>query len=203
MLLLARALVRIVAFALLALLAVAGLLAAIFCIQGGTGTLSLTRLAEVAGLPELRDEAGTLLGALEAPGPLAVASALAGLAAMLAGLVLLAGVLVPRRERLVGLPRESGEGNGTPGTLDARRRALAQVAVALAEQAQGVTGATARARSRRRGGGRLRVTATRTAPSDDDDVADAVTERLAELTGPFALEARVRTRAGERGSRVQ
>jgi hypothetical protein len=195
--LLLRALVKLLAFLLLVALALLGLAAAVFCLQGGSETLSLTKLADLLRLPELRDEVGDLLRTLEADGPLALLSLLGGLIAMLAGLALLAGVLVPRRERLVTLEAAPA------GTLAARRRALAAAAGMLAEQARGVTAARVRARPRRTSGGTLRVRAQRTRSTDTGAARAAVEDQLRPLTDPFKLRSRVQVRFGGRGPRVQ
>ena len=97
-----RALARVVSFLLLAALALVGLAAAVSCIGSGDGTLSLPWLADQARLPELRDEVGGWLDRLEADGPVAWRSALGGLAAMLLGLLLLAGAARLRRGRQQG-----------------------------------------------------------------------------------------------------
>src|SRR3954468_22742701 len=133
MILLARALVRVVSFVLLVVLAVAGLAAAIFCIGTGTTGPSLGGLASLLRLSALRDSVGTWLGQLEGAGPDAVVAGLAGLGAIVLGAILLVGVLVPRRERLVTLASDA------QGALAARRRALSHVAVALVEQVRGVS----------------------------------------------------------------
>lgn len=192
-----RALLRLVTFVVLVVLAVAGLAVAVFSIQGGTGGLSLPELAELAQLPALRDRTGELLSAVEASGGVARYSLLAGALAMLLGLLLLVAALVPRRERVVELERGDG------GTLNARRRPLAQAARALVEPARGVTGAKVKARPRRRGGGRLRVRAFRTRPADDAVVKAGISERLQPLTQPFRLKTTVRVKEADRGARVQ
>jgi len=92
--LLLRALARLVTFLLLLALAIVGLAVAV---------LGLSWLAELVGLPTLEKEAGRLLGAVEADGSVAVVSALSGLGAMVLGVLLLIGALTPRRERLVVL----------------------------------------------------------------------------------------------------
>ena len=192
-----RALLRIVTFVVLVVLAVAGLAAAVFSIQGGTGGLSLPKLAEYAQLPAVRDRTGDLLSAVEASGSVARYSLLAGALAVLLGLLLLVAALVPRRERLVELER------GDDGTLNARRRPLAQAARALVEPARGVTEAKVRARARRRGGGTLRVRALRTRPAQDAAIRASIAERLQPLTQPFKLKTTVRVREADRGARVQ
>jgi hypothetical protein len=192
---LARAIARLIGFLLLVALAVAGLAAAVFCIGTGTSGPSLGRLASLVHAPELRDSLGGWLGQLEAPGSIAVVAALAGLGAMLLGLVLVIGVLVPRRERLVVLAHDEG------GTLAARRRPLAQAAQVLVEQGRGVTEAKVRVRPRRTRGGRLRVRATRPRPADPGEVRAAVEHELNELTGPFALSTRIQIT--DDGAKVQ
>jgi hypothetical protein len=195
MILLARALVRVVSFLLLAILAVAGIVLAVFCIGTGTSGPSLGGLARLLDLSSLRDTVGSWLGQLEASGAVAGIAAVCGLAAMLLGLLLLAGILVPRRERLVTLA------SGEHGTIAARRRPLAQAATALVEQVRGVTEARVRVRSRRRSGGRLAVRASRIRRVDPGEVQGAVREQLRGLTDPFKLKARVDV--ARRGARVQ
>lgn len=193
MILLARALVRLVSFLLLVILAVAGIVLAVFCISTGTTGPSLGGLASTLHLASVRDTVGNWLGQLEASGSVAVIAGVCGLGAILLGLLLLAGLLVPRRERLVTLASD-GE-----GTLAARRRALAQAAQTLVEQVRGVTDARARVRPRRRAGGRLRVRASRTKAADPRQVRSAVDDQLRELTDPFTLTTRVEvTRDGAR-----
>lgn len=130
--LLRRAVARLLTFVLLVALALAGLAVAVFCIEGGHRGLSLPALARRGHLSQLSHKVGRFLHVLEASGPVAKLSALGGLAAVILGVLLLVGVLRPRRERLALL--EEGE----QGTLAARRRALAQVATGLVEQARGI-----------------------------------------------------------------
>jgi hypothetical protein len=195
MILFARALVRLVSFLLLVLLALAGLLVAVFCIGTGSTGPSLGGLADLLQLSSLRDTVGAWLDQLEASGPVAVVAALSGLGATLLGLLLVAGVLVPRRDRLVTLA------TGEHGTLAARRRPLAQAATTLVEQVRGVTEARVRVRPRRRAGGRLAVRASRSRPADPRQLRDAIRERLGSLTDPFKLSTRVDVR--RRGARVE
>jgi hypothetical protein len=114
---------------------------------------------------------------------------------MLLGVLLLIGLLVPRRERLVTLAHDE------KGTVAARRRPLAQIATRLVEQVRGVTEARVRVRPRRRGGGRLAVRASRTRPTEPSEVKRTVQEQLAGLTQPFALTTRIE--APRRGARVE
>jgi len=193
----ARLLVRVVSFLLVLALSIAGLAVAVFSIGEGTKGPSYARLAELVGLPRLRDAVGGWLGQLEAAGGVAQIAALAGLGAMLIGALLLAGVLVPRRERLVTLA------GGATGALTARRRPLTQLASALVEQVRGVTAARVKVRPRRRAGGTISVRAQRSRRAQDRDVERAVRQELSDLTEPFRLRARVRVRAADRGNRVQ
>ena len=197
MIVLLRALVRVLAFLLLLALALAGLAAALFSIQGGTEPLSYSTLASLIRLPEARDAIAAWFAQISAQGPVAAIALLCGLGAMLLGLLLMLGVLVPRRERLVTLEQRDG------GTLAARRRPLAGAARALAEQARGITEAKVSARPRRRGGGTLQVRAERSRHTDAATARRAIEEQLQPIVGPFKLRARVATRVGGRGSRVQ
>jgi len=191
-----RALTRVVAVLLPAALAVAGLAAAVFSIRE-SGNPSLPGLAQLLGLPAFERALGGWLAMLERPGPVAVVAALGGAGAVLLGLLLLAGVLIPRRERLVTLQR------GEEGTVTARRRALGDAAARLAEQAEAVARARGRAKPRRRRGGTLSVSAHRTRTGEPTEVRRATEEALRPLTGSLPLRARVRTRQGDRGERVQ
>jgi hypothetical protein len=103
--LLLRLLAALLAFVLLVVIAVGGVVVAIFCIRGGTAALSLDHLASLISLPALRDKIGPFLESLEADGPVAALAALCGAAAILLGLGLLAGALVPRRERTLIVER--------------------------------------------------------------------------------------------------
>ncbi|MBV9002418.1 MAG: hypothetical protein JO304_25405 [Solirubrobacterales bacterium] len=188
MIVLARGLVRLVGFVALLVLAAAGLVLAVFCIGTGTSGPSLGRLAKLLHLASLRGTVGHWLGQLEAHGSVAVIAGACGFGAILLGLLLLAGVLVPRRERLVTLSR------GEPGTLAARRRALAQAATTLVERVRGVTEARVRVRPRRTTGGRLSVRASHTRRADPGQVQTAVHESLGGLTEPFNLKARLEMR---------
>jgi Family of unknown function (DUF6286) len=192
-----RALVRLVSFLLLLMLAVLGGAVAPFSIQGGDTGLSIPALAEIVRLPELRETLDGFLRALEGSGPVAAMTLLGATAAFLLGVLLLIGVLVPRRERMVAL--DSSE----RGKLAARRRPLAQLATALAERAEGVTQARVRVRPRRASGGRVDVRAERTPAAEPESVKQAVAQALEPLTGPFKLKARSSSRLGGSGSRVQ
>lgn len=196
MILLLRAIARLVAFLLLVILAVCGLAVAVASLGGGNG-FGIAGLAELVRLPQLEDLVRGLFEQVEGSGAAKPEPALAGLGAVAVGLLLLIGVLWPRRERLVTL-----EG-GKEGTLGARRRALAQVAGALAEQSRAVTATKVRVRPRRRRpGGRLELRALHPRSSEAKEVRRQATDSLESLTEPFALKAKVRPRLGERGDRV-
>ena len=85
MVLLLRALTALVGLLLLVVLTAAGLAAALFNIQAGDGTLSLSHLASLLALDELRDSVGGWLADLEAGGPAAAVAALCGAGAVLLG----------------------------------------------------------------------------------------------------------------------
>jgi hypothetical protein len=196
--LLLRAVARFVVLVLLVALALVGLAAAVFSIQGGDSPLSLPGLAEHTRLPEVEETVGDYLDQLEADGPLAKISALAGVGAVLAGVLLLLGVLAPRRKRLVIFD------NGEAGRLGARRRTLAGVAEALAEQARGVTQARARVRPRGRLRiGRLRVTVSHGRNYQDREVEERVLSAISPLVDSSGLTPQVEARVGKRGARVE
>lgn len=190
MILLLRGLVRLVAFALLLALAAVGLAVL-------AAAIDLAAVTSFLGLPELRDTVGRWFDALAADGSVAVFSALGGVAAVVLGLLLLIGLFVPRRERLVRL--ESTE----TGELAAHRRPLAQMATALTERVRGVSESRVKVRPKRSTGGRIEVRADLPHTAEADPVREAITERLTVLTEPFALVTQVHTRLGSRGNRVQ
>ena len=193
----ARLLVRVLAFVLLLALALVGLAAAVFAIQGDEETLSFHNLASLTGLPEARDAMAGWFQQIGASGPAAVVALICGIGAILLGVVLILGVLVPRRERLVALDLLD------TGALTTRRRPLAGAAQTLVEQARGVTEAKVRARPRRRSGGTLRVRAERTRHTDATQARQDVEERLKPLTEPFGLRTKVAIRVSARGPRVE
>lgn len=195
MIVVARGLVRLVGLVALLALAAAGLVLAVFCIGTGPSGPTLEQLAKLVHLASLRATVGHWLGQLEAHGSVAVIAGACGFGAILFGLLLLAGVLVPRRERLVTLSR------GEPGVVAARRRPLAQAATTLVEHVRGVTEARVRVRPMRTTGGRLSVRASRTLRADPEQVQAEMREALGGLTGPFKLKARFQLR--RRGPRVE
>jgi hypothetical protein len=196
--LLLRVVASFVVLVLLVALALAGLAAAVFSIQGGDQPLSLPGLAKHVRLPELAETVGDYLDQLEADGPLAKRSALAGAGAVLVGALLLLGVLAPRRERLVTFERSKA------GKLGARRRTLASVAEALAEQARGVTSAKAGVRPRgRMRSGRLRVRVSHPRSYQKRDVEERVASAVSPLVDSSGLTSRVEASVGKGGARVE
>ena len=193
-----RVLARVVVLALLVALSLGGLAVAIFSIQGGDRPLSLPALAEHVLLPEAEDEVGDYLSRLQAAGPLAKRSALAGTGAVLVGALLLLGVVAPRRERLVVFADEER------GKLSARRRPLAGAAEALARQARGVTEAKARVRPPGRvRRGQLRVRVSHPRNHQDDEVEQRVRVALAPLVESASVSPLVEARVGKRGARAE
>lgn len=191
----ARLAARLIALLLLIALAIAGAAVAVFSIQGGVETLSLPNLASLIGLPVLRDSTAELLEAVEADGPIALVSALAGLAAILVGLLLLIGALARPSERLFRAD------DSPEGRIAARPRPLATAAAELARGTDGVTGADARAKPSR-SGGRLSVKAVHR-HGDADELRGRVDSALASLRSAFALRTRVSIEDGGKGSRVE
>lgn len=191
-----RALVRLLAFLLLVALAATGLALAVFSVQGGDSGLSLAALADFLRLHELRDSVEGSLSGLEGSGSLDFVALLIGLGVVALALVLLLGALVPARERLVTLA--SGEGR-----LAARRRPLAQMARALSEGSEGITSARARVKPGRRSGGKVKVRADCTRRTEPGVATEGIEQALAPLTDGVGLKAKVGTRQADRGSRVQ
>ncbi len=194
---LSGALAALVGYLLLGALAVAGIAVAVFCAQGGTASLSPAHAAELLSLGELRDTVGPWLADLEADGPSAAVAAICGAGAVLLGLVLVLGALVPRRDRLFLIEE------GTEGRLTARRRALAAALAYLAERPRDVLGAKVRVRPNRRGrGGRARLSLLRSRSQDGSERATEAVAELEHLEGELALRPRVRNRVPRRGGRV-
>jgi hypothetical protein len=193
----ARLIARLIALVLSATVAVAGLGVAVFSAQGDTSPLSLPSLARHLRLDDLRVSVGVLLAGLQADGPIAKVAALAGVGAVVFGVLLLFGVLTPRRERLVVVRSDDA------GTVAARPRALGQAAVTLGEQSRDVLHAKAKATPKRHGtGGRLLLTAYRAQSSDAERTTTASRDRVRALAESFSLGVRVRSRVPRRGARV-
>ena len=195
--LLLRALAGLVGFVLLLVLVVGGIGVAVFCIEGGEGSLSPAHLASLLSLGDLRDTVGPWLSQLEADGPSAVVAALSGAGAIVLGLALLCGAIVPRRERLLRI--ESGD----QGVLSARRRATAKAIAAVAGRPRDVISAKVRVRPyRRRDGGRACLTLTRPRSRDESETAQRARTELEALAERLSLRLRIRNRSPRRGGRV-
>ncbi|MDX6681867.1 MAG: hypothetical protein QOG94_1906 [Solirubrobacteraceae bacterium] len=182
----ARGLARLTALVLSTTLAVGGLAVAVFSVQGDSPTLSLPSLAGHMRLDDLLARVGMTLAGLEAAGSIAKVAAVAGAGTVVLGLLLLFGVFGRTRERLVVLRSDDA------GTIGARRRAVAQVAVAVGEQSRDVLRATATTAARRRRGGRLRVKVYLAESADGAAVTEATRVRVQALAAPFSLRLRIR-----------
>jgi hypothetical protein len=195
--LVARGLARLFALLLTMALAVAGLVVAVFSVQGDNGTLSLPGLARTARLDDLHASVGGLLADLQGDGPTAKVAALAGAGAIVLGVLLLFGVLGRRRQRLVIIKTDAD------GTIAARPRAVGQAAIALGEQSRDVLHATAKTTPRRRGAGaRLRLTAYHAQSTDRARVTASSRAAVQALAESLSLRVRVRARVPRRGARV-
>lgn len=183
---------RAVMAVLLLLFMVVALAVAIFSIGGGTSAVSLPALAGYLRLPELRDTTGDWLAGLEADGPVAWWSVLAGGIVLAVGLIVLLGYFGPRRERTVVMEDDPA------GRLAALPRPLARIAKALAEQEQGVVEARTRVRPRRFWQSGLAVLVTRPRSASASEVEGRAGDALEPLAEAFNLETRVRSRLGPR-----
>jgi hypothetical protein len=194
-----RLLARLAGVLLMIILAAAGLGLALYCFDAFV-RLGSARPDRLLHLVVVRDHVGRFLHQVSAPGPTAGLALLCGAGAILLVLLLLVGVLAPRRQRLLLLERDGQQGN-----LAARPAPLRQMATALAASAPGATAVT---RPRLRRGGRLRasqltMTASRSRTHEAEQVQRAIGERLQPLTEPFGVRPHVRIRSAEPGSRVQ
>jgi hypothetical protein len=192
-----RLLAAVVGFVLLLVIAVGGIVVAIFCIRGATATLSLHHLASLISLPDLRDKIGPFLSSLEADGPAAALAALCGAGAILLGIALLFGALMPRRERVLIVERSDR------GTIAARRRAAGNALADLAERPREVIGAKVRVSpNRKRTGGRARLKLTEAAGTDERPKAEQARTDLKDLAGAFSLKLQTVSRRPRRGGRT-
>jgi hypothetical protein len=189
----ARLLSRLLGFVLLVLLAAAGLVAAVFCIQGDHDTLSLPALADDLSLGQLRDHVGGFLDQITASGPIAVIAVLCGVGAVVVGLVLLAATWLRARPRRIVLVRTEH------GTLGALQRPLARLAASQAERPDEIARARARALAGRTGdGGRLRVRARTIEHTDPRRAQVQARASVAQLTDGLPLRLRVTARRPNR-----
>jgi hypothetical protein len=192
-----RLLAAVVGIVLLVVVAVGGIAVAIFCIRGGTATLSLHHLASLVSLPDLRDKVGPFLESLEADGPVAALAALCGVAAMLLGIGLLIGALVPRRERVLVVERTDR------GTITARRRAVAGALSDLAGRPREILSAKAKVSpNRKRTGGQARIKLTEAAGTDERPQASRARAELDELGDSLSLKLQRVRRNPRRGGRT-
>ena len=192
-----RLLAAILAFLLLVVVAVGGVVVAVFCIRGGTATLSLHHLASLISLPDLRDKVGPFLESLEADGPAAALAALCGAGAILLGIGLIIGALVPRRERILIVERSDR------GTISAKRRAAGNALADLAERPREVISAKAKVSpNRSRTGGRARLKLTEAAGTDERPKAEQARSDLKDLAEAFSLKLQTVSRKPRRGGRT-
>lgn len=192
-----RLLAAVVGFLLLVAVAVGGVVVAIFCIRGATATLSLHHLASLISLPGLRDKIGPFLASLEADGPAAALAALCGAGAILLGIGLMVGALVPRRERILVVERSDR------GTISARRRAAGSALVDLAERPREILSAKARVSpNRKRTGGHARLKLTEAAGTDERPKAEQARTDLKDLAGALSLKLQTASRRPRRGGRT-
>jgi len=183
--LLLRALVRLLGFLLLIALALVGLGFAVAALFGDKLGVQLEGSAVSRWLERL-----------EADGTQGLEAAIGG-GMVLLGLLLLIGALAPRRERRAVLEQDEH------GTLDARRRPLAQMFTALAERTRGVTHARAKLRlGRRPHHGRLVLRAERPRTIESAAVRESVQSDVGELAAAFGLKTRIQAPL-DRGRRVQ
>ena len=198
MILLLRALTRLLGVLWAIALALLGLGIALYCLDGLI-SLGSARPDRLLKLETVSHHVGRWLDQLAHPGATAWLALLCGLGAMFLGLLLLLGLGFPRRSREVVVEEDAA------GQLSARPRALSDMARALAERGDGVTAVRRpRVKTGRSGKhGRLRLAVTRSRTADADDVERSLTERLVPVTEPFGLRLRVHMRLPERGERVQ
>jgi hypothetical protein len=192
-----RLLATVLGFVLLVAVAIGGVIIAVFCLRGDSATLSLAHLASLVSLDDLRGKVGNLLSGVESDGPVAALAALCGAGAVLLGLGLLVGALVPRRERRLIVERDAR------CTISARRRAVADALTDLAERPREVHAAKARVRpNRSRTGGRARLKLTEAAGTDERPVAEQARQDLAKLGEGLSLKLQSVTRRPRRGGRT-
>jgi hypothetical protein len=192
-----RFLARLLAIVLLAVVAVGGIVVAIFCLRGDSATLSLSHLSQLLSLDDFRETLAGWLASLEADGPVAALAALCGAGAVLIGVGLIVGALLPRRERLLIISREER------GTIAARRRAAAAALVSLAERPRDVLKAKARIKpNRSRAGGRARLKLVTASHADERPDSAAARSELENFADSMSLRLARRESSPRRGGRA-
>ena len=186
MMLLLRALARVLELVWMVVLAVAGLALAAYCLDGAIG-LGHDRPDRLLRLPSVRVHVGRFLRDLADPGPVAALGLVGGVLAILIALALLVGLLAPRRPRLLLLANESS------GRLAARPRTVAAM---LRERAGSVAEVARVSRPRLRPGrlftrARMTVVPSASAEGDIGRVRDQVQAALADVTEPFSIRTRI------------
>ena len=192
--LLLKALARLTELLLMAALALIGLGVGLYCLSLLI-SLGSARPDRLLHLPVVRARVGHFLAQLAAPGPTAILALLGGIAAVVIGLGLLAGLLGSRRERLLVVE----DGRDGDGGLYVRQRTVSRMVRAETVLAPGVTAVKRPkvhlARSGRRG--RVRVLAARGADPDPGTVDAAVHGRVDPVLEPLGLRGDIRVRLDE------
>lgn len=188
--LLLKALSRLVEMLLMAVIALIGIGVGLYCLDGLV-SLGSSRPDRLLHLPRLRAHVGHFLAQIAAPGPDAILALVAGVVAVVVGLLLLAGLLGSRRERLLVI-----ESDDERGTLSARPRTIGQMVRHETERAPGVTGVKRPKAKLARSGrdGSLKVLAARGPDPDAGTVDAAVHERIDPLSGRLHLSPNIRVR---------
>jgi hypothetical protein len=188
-----KAFARLVQTLLMAVIALIGLGVGLYCLDGLI-SLGSARPDRLLHLPRLRFHVGHFLAQIATPGPDALLAFVAGVVAVIVGLLLLIGLLGTRRERLLVI-----ESDDERGTLAARPRTISQMVRDETERAPGITGVkrpkVTLARSGRRG--RLKVLAARGSDPDAATVDNAVHERLDPIAERLNLAPNIRVRLVE------
>jgi hypothetical protein len=193
MMLVLRALARVLELVWMVVVALAGLAVAAYCLDGVIG-LGSHRPDRLLRLPSVRVHVGHALRRLGDPGPVAALGLIGGILAILVALALLAGLLAPRRPRLLLVADDPS------GRLAARPRTVAAM---LRERAGSVAEITRVSRPRLRTGRlvtRARLTVVPSAAAEDDVAAvrEQVQAALAGVTEPFSVRVRVSVRVVRR-----
>ncbi|HTU29724.1 MAG TPA: hypothetical protein VMF07_10105 [Solirubrobacteraceae bacterium] len=192
--LLLKVLARLVELLLMAAIALIGLGVGLYCFSLLI-SLGSARPDRLLHLPVVRARVGHFLAQLAAPGPTATLAMLGGVAAVVVGLGLLAGVLGSRRERLLQV-EDGVEGSGG---LYARQRTISQMVRAETALALGVTAVKRpKVRLARSGrNGHVKVLAHRGADPDPGTVDSAVHDRVDPVLEPLGLRGEIRVRLEE------